>query len=66
MWWTLGFGESDLTVKYKKGRLNQRADAISRVPTTGGTSLAMDDDIPSFTVEEPENGYDPPDSDEDP
>lgn len=48
MRWRLRFGAFDFSEKYKKGRLNTQADALSRLPTTGGTVVPMDEDIPCY------------------
>lgn len=38
-------------MKYEKGRLNTQADALSRLPTTGGTTLPIDEEIPCYIMD---------------
>ena len=51
MRWKLRLGEFDFQVKYKKGKLNTQADALSRLPTTGVTTVDFDEEIPCFLSE---------------
>lgn len=49
--WSLRLSEFDFEVKYKKGRINTQADALSRLETKGETSEDIDEDIPCFIAE---------------
>ena len=51
MRWRLRLSEFDFTVKYKRGVLNTQADALSRLPTNGETSVEIDDEIPCYMVD---------------
>ncbi|CDF33203.1 unnamed protein product [Chondrus crispus] len=48
MRWRLRLGEFDFDVKYKKGKLNTQADALSRLFTSGETTVPVDEEIPCF------------------
>ena len=54
MRWRLRLSEYRFAPKYKKGRKNQVADMLSRIPTDGGTNIPPDggedkqDDLPCF------------------
>ena len=50
--WRLRLLEYDFNVHYKKGAKNTIADAISRLPTFGGTEIPPDVEIPCFLVAE--------------
>ena len=52
MRWRLRLSEFDFRIEYKKGTLNAQADALSRLRTLGETTVPIDDDIPSFFLEE--------------
>ena len=54
MRWRLRLSEFDFAVLYKKGKINTQADALSRLPTSGDTTSAIDDEIPCFKLEEEE------------
>ena len=57
--WRLRLSEFDFEVKYKKGKLNTHADALSRLQTSGGTTIQVDEEIPCFSVQEDtQNGQD--------
>ena len=60
MRWRLRLSEFDFAVKYKKGTANTQADALSRLPTTGYTSVEVDEEIPCFTTEEPNTAQESP------
>jgi len=50
--WRLRLAEFDFEVKYKKGKINTQADALSRLVTTGETIPHDDnDDIPVFELD---------------
>ena len=53
MRWRLRLGEFDFEVKYKKGNLNAQADALSRLPTSGETTVSVDEEIPCFLAQLP-------------
>ena len=52
MRWRLRLSEFDFEVVYKKGKLNNQADALSRLRTLGETAVDFDEDIPCFAMEE--------------
>ena len=49
--WRLRLSEFDFEIKYKKGKANSQADALSRLLTEGETIDAIDDEIPCFMAE---------------
>ena len=49
--WRLLLQEMDFTIQYKKGIKNTIADAISRLPTFGETTVAPETDVPCFLIE---------------
>ena len=49
--WRLRLLEFDFEIKYKKGKANSKADALSRLLTEGETVKATDDEIPCFMAE---------------
>lgn len=49
--WRLRKSKFDLDIKYKKGKSNSQADALSRLTTTGEAADAIDDEIPCFLVD---------------
>ena len=53
MRWRPRLGEFDFEVKYKKGNLNTQADALSRLPTSGETTVSVDGEIPCFLAQLP-------------
>ncbi|CDF40057.1 unnamed protein product [Chondrus crispus] len=66
--WRLRLAEYDSDVTYVKGIKNCLADALSRIPSTGGTTVPIDEEIPCYSVmnfdDEPqhhEETYDPTD-----
>ena len=54
MRWRLRLSEFNFVVKYKKGLLNTQADALSRLRTSGDTTVDVDDEIPCYTVDTPD------------
>ena len=50
--WRLRLAEFDFEVRYKKGKDNQHADALSRLLTASPTVDNDEDEIPSFLLEE--------------
>ena len=56
MRWRLRLSEFDFEVKYKKGRLNTQADALSRLRTDGETTTEIDTDIPCFLLTDSSDG----------
>ncbi|CDF40678.1 unnamed protein product [Chondrus crispus] len=44
--WRLRLSEFDFEIKYKKGKVNTKADALSRLLTKGETSNDVDEEIP--------------------
>ena len=51
MRWRLRLSEFDFVVKYKKGVANTQADALSRLPSSGHTTVEVEEDIPCYTAE---------------
>ncbi|MGH0053544.1 MAG: Ty3/Gypsy family RNase HI domain-containing protein, partial [Sphaerochaetaceae bacterium] len=51
MRWRLRLSEYDFDAQYKKGLKNCQADALSRLPTNGETSIDIDADIPCLLAE---------------
>ena len=49
--WRLRLSEFDFEIKYKKGKANSQADAMSRLLTEGETVDAIDNGIPCFMAE---------------
>ncbi|CDF38075.1 unnamed protein product [Chondrus crispus] len=49
--WRLRLPEFDFEIKYKKGKANSQADALSRLRTAGETVDEIDNEIPCFTAE---------------
>ena len=50
--WRLRLSEYDFEVQYTKGTKNSLADALSRVPTEGGTTATIDEGIPCLVISE--------------
>jgi RNase H-like domain found in reverse transcriptase len=48
--WRLRLAEFSFEIQYKPGKINQAADALSRMKTTGGDQAALDQDVPCFLV----------------
>ena len=48
--WRLRLVEYDFDVTYVKGIKNCLADALSRIPSTGGTTVPVDEEIPCYAV----------------
>ncbi|CDF36419.1 unnamed protein product [Chondrus crispus] len=53
--WRLRLSEFDFEIKYKKGKANNQADALSRLRTAGETVDEIDDEIPCFMAEPAED-----------
>ncbi len=51
MRWRLRLSEFDFEVRYKKGKVNSQADALSRLATLGETVVPVDEEIPCFTAD---------------
>jgi hypothetical protein len=51
--WRLRLAEFDFEIQYRPGIKNSVADGCSRVPTTGGDTNNIDDDIPCFIIPSP-------------
>ena len=49
--WRLLLSEFDFEIKYKKGKANSQADALSRLLTEGETVYEIDDEMPCFMAE---------------
>ncbi|CDF38512.1 unnamed protein product [Chondrus crispus] len=49
--WRLRLSKFDFEIKYKKGKANSQADALSRLRTAGETVDEIDDEIPCFIAE---------------
>ena len=49
--WRLRLSEFDFEVRYKKGKLNNQADALSRLRTLGETEVDIDENVPCFIIE---------------
>ena len=52
MRWRLRLSEFDFEVRYKKGKLNTQADALSRLQSLGETTEELDQDLPCFVIED--------------
>jgi hypothetical protein len=48
--WRLRLAELDFEIQYRLCIKNSVSDGCSRVPTTGGDTAEVDDDIPCFVV----------------
>ena len=55
--WRLRLSEFDLSIEYKKGKKNTIADAISRLPTDGETTVDPDLEIPTLLIEDLDCDY---------
>ena len=55
--WRLRLSEFDFEVRCVKGVKNSLADAMSRLPTSGGTTVPIDDEIPCFFTDVAEDQY---------
>ena len=49
--WRLRLSKFDFEIKYKKGKANSQADALSRLLTAGETTDEVDEEIPCFMAE---------------
>ena len=49
--WRLRLAEFSFEIQYKPGKINQAADALSRMRTTGDDQAALDLDVPCLLVE---------------
>ena len=49
--WRLRLSEFTFDIQFKPGRVNQVADALSRMATSGGDQLEIDQDVPCLSVE---------------
>ena len=52
MRWLLRLSEFNFEVRYKKGKLNTQADALSRLLTLGETMEELDEYLPWFVIED--------------
>ena len=50
--WRLRLSEFDFEIKYNKGKLNNQADALSRLRTLGETEVDIDEDVPCYVIED--------------
>ena len=48
--WRLRLAEYDFDVTYVKGMKNRVADALSRIPSMGVTTVPIDEEIPCYSV----------------
>ena len=62
MRWRLRLAEYNFELAYKKGTLNQQADALSRLVTLSETIHEGDNDVPAFLLEEANQVGTEPDS----
>ncbi|CDF40870.1 unnamed protein product [Chondrus crispus] len=60
--WRLRLSKFDFEIKYKKGKANSQADALSRLRTAGETVDEIDDAIPCFMAEPVEGTVEDEDS----
>ena len=51
MRWRLRLSEFTFDIQYKPGRLNQAADALSRMATEGSDQSSLDHDVPCLSIE---------------
>ena len=49
--WRLRLSEFTFDIQYKPGRLNQAADALSRMATEGSDQSSLDHDVPCLSIE---------------
>ena len=52
MRWCLRLSEFDFEIRYKKGKLNTQADALSRLQTLGETTEELDEYLPCFVIQD--------------
>ena len=50
--WRLRLSEFTFDIQYKPGKVNQVADALSRMKTTGGDETVLDLEVPCLSVED--------------
>jgi transposase InsO family protein len=51
--WRLRLAEFSFDIRYKPGRVNQAADALSRMPTAGGDESPLDLEVPCLAIGSP-------------
>jgi Integrase core domain/Integrase zinc binding domain/RNase H-like domain found in reverse transcriptase len=55
--WRLRLAEFSFEIQYKPGKVNQAADALSRMPTTGDDHMELDLDVPCLILDQPKNSF---------
>lgn len=58
MRWLIRLAKYNFEVRYRKGKANTQADALSRLHTEGETIRDENDDIPTFVIDEDLTNYD--------
>jgi hypothetical protein len=55
--WRLRLAEFSFEIQYNPGKINQAADDLSRMQTTGDDQAALDPNVPCFLVEKTSKAF---------